>query len=63
MIFAWVGAPQNWPGDKFLNPENQSFEIVSTVTFKKIFDIPLLNNLFISFLDPLVSLTKLKNLH
>ena len=34
-----------------LNPENRNFENVSIVTFKEIFDIPLLNNLFIFFLN------------
>ena len=47
----------------FLNPENRSFENISIVTFKQIFDIPLLNNLFISFLNLFMSLTELKNIH
>ena len=34
-----------------LNPENRNFENVSIVTFKEIFDIPLLNNLFIFFFN------------
>ena len=25
MIFASAGDPQNWPGDKFLNPEYSKF--------------------------------------
>ena len=37
----------------FLNPENQSFENVSILTVKLIFDIPLLNNLFTSFSQPI----------
>ena len=44
----------------FLNPENRSFQNVSTVTFKEIFDIHLLNNLFISFLHLFISLIELK---
>ena len=44
----------------FLNPENGSFENVSTVTFKYIFVIPLLDNLFISFLNLFISLMELK---
>ena len=35
----------------FLKPENESFENVSLVTFKEVFDIPLLNNLFISLIE------------
>ena len=53
--------PKSWRGDNFLNPENQSFENVLIVTFKYIFDIPLLNNLFI-FLNLFISLTELKTL-
>ena len=34
MISLWVGASQHWPGDNILNPENQSFENISTVVFK-----------------------------
>ena len=44
----------------FLNPENRIFENVAIVTFKEIFDMPLRNNLFISFLNLFVSLTELK---
>ena len=44
----------------FLNPENQSFENVSIVAFKKMFDIPLLNNLSVSFLNLFVALIELK---
>ena len=44
----------------FLKPENRSFENVSIVTFNKIFDIPLLNNLFISFLNLFICLIELK---
>ena len=44
----------------FLKPENQRFENVSIVTFKKIFDSPLLNNLFISFVNLFISLTESK---
>ena len=50
----------------FLNQENRSFENVSfsTIkTFKQIFDIPLLNNPFISFLKLFISLIELKNIH
>ena len=46
----------------FLSPENRTFENASIVTFKKIFDIPLLNNLFISFLNLFISLNELKAL-
>ena len=42
----------------FLNPENRSFENVSIVTFRQIFDISLLNNLFISFFNLFISLTE-----
>ena len=45
----------------FLNSENQSFENVSIVTLKKIFDIPLLNKLFTSFV--IISLIELKTFH
>ena len=62
MISAWVGAPQNWPGYKILNPENQSSENVSIENFKWIVDIPLLNNLLNSFFNLLISLTQLKTL-
>ena len=44
----------------FLNPENRSFENVSIVTFKQMFDIPLPNSLFIYFLNLLISLIELK---
>ena len=47
---------------KFLKPENQSCETVSVETFKLLFDIPLLNSLFISFLNLFISLTELKTL-
>ena len=47
----------------FLNPENGSFGNVSIVIFKYILDIPLLNNLFISFLNLFVSLIEFKNIH
>ena len=45
----------------FLNPGYRSFENVSIVTLKCIFDIPLLNNLFISFLSLCISLIELKH--
>ena len=45
----------------FLNPED--FENFWVVTFKEIFDILLLNNLFISFLNLFISLIELKNMH
>ena len=38
------------------------FENVSVVSFKLIFDIPLLNNLFISFLNVFISLIEVKTL-
>ena len=44
----------------FSKPENKSFENVSIVTFKQIFDIPLLNNLFIYFLILFIYLIELK---
>ena len=44
----------------FLKPENRRFENVSIVTFKKIFDSPLLNNLFISFVNLFISLIEFK---
>ena len=34
MISAWVGAPQNWPGDKFSRPRKSKFLEVAIVTFK-----------------------------
>ena len=46
----------------FSSPENRTFENGSIVTFKKTFDIPLLNNLFISFLNQFISLSELKAL-
>ena len=46
----------------FLNPENGSFENVSIVTFKKIYDISLLNNLFIYILNLFICLIELKTL-
>ena len=52
--------PKTDLGTTFLNRENQSFENVSIVAFKKMFDIPLLNNLFASFLNLLVALIELK---
>ena len=60
MISAWVGAPQNWPVDKFFNPEYQSFKDVSMVNSKNIFDIPLPNNILNSFLNLFISLTELE---
>ena len=47
----------------FLYPETRSFENVSIVTFKEVFDFPLFNNLFISFLNVFISLTELKNIY
>ena len=44
----------------FLKPENRRFENVSIVTVKKIFDSPLLNNLFISFVNLFISLIEFK---
>ena len=41
------GARQNWPADKYFKPENRSLENISIVAFKQIFDIRLLNNLFL----------------
>ena len=52
---SWVGACQNWHGDSFIKPgkpkfwERQFFS--SIVTFKYIFHISLLNNLFINFIE------------
>ena len=46
-------SPKTDPLTNFLNPENQSFENVSILTVKLIFDIPLLNNLFTSFSQPI----------
>ena len=43
-------------------PKNQSFENVPIVTFKLKFDIPLINNLLIPFLNLFSSLTELKTL-
>ena len=51
--------PKNDLVTNFLNPENRSFENVSIVTFK---DISLRDNLFIPFLNLLISLTELKAL-
>ena len=44
----------------FLNLEDRSFENLSIVTFESIVDIPLLNKLFISFLNLFISLIELK---
>ena len=57
MISARVGAPKKLTWKNFLDLENRSFECV---TFSQIFDIPLLNNLFISFVNLFVSLIELK---
>ena len=35
----------------FLNLENRSFENINLVTLKKIFDIPLLNKVFVSLIE------------
>ena len=47
----------------FLNLEIRSFEKDSIVIFRQIFNIPLLNNLFISFFSLFISLTEMKNIH
>ena len=60
MISCELELPKTDLGTTFLNRENQSFENVSIVAFKKMFDIPLLNNLFASFLNLLVALIELK---
>ena len=60
MISCELELPKTDLGTTFLNRENQSFENVSIVALKKMFDIPLLNNLFVSFLNLLVALIELK---
>ena len=60
MISCELELPKTDLGTTFLNRENQSFENISIVAFKKMFDIPLLNNLFVSFLNLLVALIELK---
>ena len=60
MISCELELPKTDLGTTFLNRENQSFENVSIVAFKKMFDFPLLNNLFVSFLNLLVALIELK---
>ena len=59
MISAWVVAPQKLTWSQFFKLKKSKFwerHFFSIVTFKKMFDIPLLINLFI----PLI---KLKNIH
>ena len=63
MISSWLGALQTDLMTKYLDLENQMFENVSFWTFKWIFDILLLNNLFISFLTLFISLIEVKNIH
>ena len=46
-----LSSPKTELVTNFLNLENRSFENVSIVTFKYIFDISLLNNVFPSFLN------------
>ena len=56
MISAWVGAPQNWHGDSFLNPEYLKFWERLKSNLKVNIDIALLNNLnlflFLTYLFP-----------
>ena len=66
MISARVGAPQK-PGDEYFKIRKLKFfenwnYFFSIVTFKQIFDIPLLVNLFISFLNLFISLIELKKI-
>ena len=51
VICVSLSSPKTELVTNFLNPENRSFENVSIVTFKYIFDISLLNNVFPSFLN------------
>ena len=53
--------PKNWPGDKFFKLRKSKLwerQFFSIVTFKQIFDIPFLINLFIS----LIELKNIKNI-
>ena len=63
MMSAWVEAPQTNLVTNFLNLENRECQFFLMVTFKQIFDIPLLNNISISFLNLFISLIKLKNIY
>ena len=50
--------PKNWPGGKLFKLRKSKFwarYFFSVVTFKKIFDIPLFNNLFIFFHNLFIS--------
>ena len=66
MISARAGAPQK-PGDEYFKIRQLKFfenwnYFFSIVTFKQICDIPLLVNLFISFLNLFISLIELKKI-
>ena len=79
MIPAWVGAPQKTDlVKKNFNPEYRSFDNISTLTFNYLkvtietfwklrssgFDIPLRNNVHISFLNQSISFIEFKkNIH
>ena len=54
---------QNWPGVRLLKLRKLKFWERPNVTCKQIFDISLLNILFISLLNPLFSSIELKNIH
>ena len=57
MISAWVGAPKNWSGDKLFNTRKLKFRERLNSNF---FGFPLLNNLFISFLNSFIFFFELK---
>ena len=59
ICLSWSSAKTNLVIN-FLNTKNRSSENVSIMTVKKIFGIPLLNNLFISYLNLFIFLTELK---
>ena len=67
LISAWVGALQKLIWRRTFELMKSKFwesHFFSIVTFKQIFDIPLLNNLFISFNNLLfISLVELKNIY
>ena len=69
MISALVGAPQNWPGDKFFKTRKSKFwerlnsnNTQITSQYANILHYHLLNNLFISFLNLFISIIELKTL-
>ena len=58
-------SPKNDLVTNFLKLENHILRMsaFSIGTFKQIFDVPFINNLFISFHNLFISLIELKNIH